>query len=251
MTAPKSVTDALARDGYVVMSYDPAVLAWSKAALAVASAIVAQDPERRHGKTWFVGVDALPNGRDGSIAGVPLRGSWRDYIADPAHWHRAQLSVVYPGYPRQDPDESDAAHRFRRGRDAAHVDGLLPEGPRRRRFLREPHGFVVGIPLNDVDASPLAVWPGSHHVIGAAFAKAFADRPVQSWPRTDVTDIYQAARRDIFESCQRVTLAAQPGEVLLLHRHLLHGVAPWGESTETRPRMIAYFRPLVAFSAWL
>ena len=40
-------------------------------------------------------------------------------------------------------------------------------------------------------------------------------------------------------------LASSPGEAVLLHRHLLHGVAPWGETATAAPegRMIAYLRP--------
>ncbi|MDX8348484.1 hypothetical protein SLH49_10845 [Cognatiyoonia sp. IB215446] len=251
MIASRARSLALARDGYVIVPNDPSVLAWASAANPIAANIVAQNPERRHGNTWFVGVDALPNDHDGSISGALLDGACRDLVSAPTRWHRAQLSIIYPGYPREGSDESAASHRFRRDRDAAHVDGLLPEGRRRHRHLREPHGFVAGIPLDDVDASPLVVWPGSHLMIGATFVKAFAGLPVDRWADEDVTSIYQAARRDIFERCPRIPIRAQPGEVILLHRHLLHGVAPWGESAETRPRMIAYFRPLVAFSDWL
>ena len=91
----------------------------------------------------------------------------------PKAWHPAQLSVIYPGYPRKDPDESEQAHRYRRLHDAAHVDGLLPVGPARRRHLREPHGFILGLPLNRVSASPLVVWEGSQQVMQGAFIKLY------------------------------------------------------------------------------
>jgi hypothetical protein len=63
------------------------------------------------------------------------------------------------------------------------------------------------------------------------------------WAAEDVTDAYVAARRDAFESCPRVPVHAAPGEAYLAHRLVLHGVAPWGESPETEPRVIVYFRP--------
>ena len=245
------VAEALAKNGYVVFPFDPDLAVWAKAAAARAERVLAEATEFRHGGTWFVGVDALPNMPDGSIDGVPLAGAWRGHVAMPDQWHRAQLSVVFPGYPRQDADESDAAHRFRRQRDAAHVDGLLPEGPLRRRHLREPHSFILGLPLNEAEASPLVVYPESHRIIGRAFAQAFDGVPVEDWGDVDITDVYQSARREVFATCARVEVAAKPGQATLLHRHLLHGVAPWDPLCEAQQRMVAYFRPIGSFAQWL
>lgn len=245
------VAEALARDGFAVFPHDPAVLAWADAARDVAIDVLHGPGERRHVGTWFVGVDALPNAADGSIGGVPLAGTWMDHVTLPKTWHSAQLSVIFPGYPRRDPDESEAAHRYRRNRDAAHVDGLLPEGPQRRRHLREPHGFILGLPLNDVASSPLVVWPGSHQVMRDAFAEAFAGAPPEAWGDVDVTDIYQATRRRVFDQCQRVEVRCRPGEAVLMHRHLLHGVAPWQGPSDCAPRMVAYFRPIAPVAYWL
>ena len=238
-------------DGYTVFPYDDAVARWADAAAKVAKSVLAGDVERRHGGTWFVGVDALPNAPDGSVGGVPLGGTWMDHVTSPNAWHRAQLSVIFPGYPRQDPCESNAAQRYRRNRDAAHVDGLLPIGPKRRRYLREPHGFIAGLPLSDVGASPLVVWPGSHEIMQAAFADAFHGHRPSAWAEIDLTKIYQSARRHVFETCSRVLVEAGPGQVILLDRHLLHGVAPWGAATEVSPRTIAYFRPQIDIGHWL
>ncbi len=233
--------------GYVVLPHDDRVLKWAQAAAAAVAKLDTQT--RRHGATWFVGVDALPNESDGSIDGVPLCGAWDDLVQLPDMWHPAQVSIVYPGYPGKDDTESDAAHRFRRDRDAAHLDGLLPEGQDKRRHLREPHGFILGLPLNNVSSSPLVVWPESHRIIKAAFAKAFAGIPADKYGDVDVTEIYQAARRRVFESCDRVEVVARPGETTLMHRHLIHGVAPWqGGST---PRTIAYFRPMIDPANWV
>lgn len=243
-----------------VFAPDPAVARWARAAHAAAIDVTASQPLRarwlRHGGTWFVGVDALPNAPDGSIAGVPLGGAWRAAAKPPARWHRAQLSVVFPGYPGRDPGESDAAHAFRRDRDGAHLDGLLPVGPHKRRHLREPHAFVLGLPLNScgAGASPLVVWEGSEAVIGAAFGAAFAGVPPARWGDIDVTAVYQAARRQVFDLCPRRVIHALPGQAVLMHRMAIHGVAPWVPGADAPPegRMVAYFRPLLDDPAdWL
>lgn len=238
-------------DGFSVIPHDPAVARWAAAAKPAACAVLAKGGERRHCATWFVGVDALPNAPDGSIGGVPLAGTWRDSIEAPPVWHRAQLSVVFPGYPKQDPGESDAAHRFRRDRDAAHVDGLLPEGPQKRRHLREPHGFILGLPLDEVTASPLVVWRGSHEMMRAAFRDAFAGIPPAQWGDLDLTEVYQGARRDVFAHCERIEVVAAPGQAILLDRHILHGVAPWAQDAQGTMRMMAYFRPQIGIADWL
>lgn len=225
--------------GFAVWDDDPAVKDWACAAHRAALRV--DTSTRRHGGTWFVGVAALPNGSDGSIGGVP----WpHRAMCDP--WHRAQLSIVYPGYPKQGAGESDAAHRFRAHRDAAHLDGVLPEGPDKRRHLREPHAFILGVPLNAATASPLVVWEGSHRIMQAAFAKAFAGFDPAQWGDLDVTEIYQSARRSVFETCPRITVPARVGQVIWLQRHMIHGVAPWRGEAPEEGRMIAYFRPVLA-----
>ncbi len=241
-------------DGFRIYAHDDAVLNWSHTVHQVAMKLC-QDPEirtanLRHAATWFVGVDELPNDEDGSVSGVPLAGSWTSDVHAQPHWHRAQISIVYPGYPQQDADESDANHRYRITRKAAHVDGLLPIGPTRRRFLREPHAFIVGLPLNVSDASPLVVWPGSHVVMGDAFRAGIAGGDPAA---IDLTDIYQAARRAVFDQIDPVQVHAEPGQAILLHRHLLHGVDVWHPSAIAPPegRMIAYFRPEFSAAEWL
>ncbi len=245
------VNGDLAQDGFTVFAHDPATARWAEAAGRIGRAVLKQGGDRRHGNTWFVGVDALPNAPDGSVDGVPLSGAWQRFVDAPATWHRAQLSVVFPGYPMQDAGESDAAHAFRKNRDAAHVDGLLPEGPYKRRHLREPHGFILGLPLDTIRASPLVVWSGSHKLMKSAFQQVFSDSAPETWGDMDVTDVYQATRRKIFESCKRVEVLAEPGQAILLDRHILHGVAPWAPSAVGDLRMMAYFRPLVSPAAWL
>lgn len=230
------------KDGFVVFESDPRTLRWAGAARAIAINL-ARDPDirkrnLRHGGTWFVGVDLLPNGPDGSVAGVPFCGPWTAHVPDLPQ-HAAQVSIVYPGYPKQDPGQSAANHRYRVKRMAAHVDGLLPEGAHRRRFAREFHAYVLGVPLNQCDGAPTVVWPGSHRIIQAALQAAIGDANPAD---IDVTEAYHAARRTIIDSCQPVPLRARPGQSFLIHRLALHGTAPW-DGPPDHERMIAFFRP--------
>ena len=231
-----------------------AIAQWAAVAAPIAArTVVASQEAWRAGGTWFVGLDALPNRPDGQIADVEF--PWQDVGLAPVPLHPAQLSVIRPGYPRPDPGESEKSFAFRRVRDAAHLDGLLPVGPDKRRMVKEPHAWILGLPLNraDATAAPLVVWEGSHKVMGAALRAAFAGAtgPLED---IDVTEAYQAARKQVFASCPRVELPGRPGEAVILHRHLIHGVAPWAEgATSDAPgRMVAYFRPLCASVAdWM
>lgn len=241
--------------GWQRIGPDQRLAAWAAAALPVAKAVLAASEEAwRCGGTWFVGVDALPNDAGGAVGGVAF--PWAALPLVPAALHGAQLSVIRPGYPQPSPTESPAAFRYRRDRDAAHLDGLLAIGPEKRRMVKEPHGWILGLPLNETapDASPLVVWEGSHEVMRAGLLAAFAGHPPESWGNVDITDAYQAARSRVFETCRRVLLPARPGEATLLHRLCLHGVAPWAgaASAPDAGRIIAYFRPQMATVAeWI
>ena len=250
--------------GFLTFEAEPAVLGWAAAALPFALAAV-QDPAQAHwlrcGGTWFVGVNSLPNDAEGRVGDGPaLEGAAMDFIRRELGFslplHRAQISVCYPGYPKPSDEESEAAFRFRLKRDAAHVDGLLAEGPLKQRYLREPHAYILGLALTaqSAGAAPLTVWDGSHLMMQDTFAKAFRDHAPGDWPQVDVTAAYQDARRAVFAACPRIELPLQPGEAVLLHRHLLHGVAPWAQGAEAGPegRMIAYYRPAFPYPAdWL
>lgn len=246
---------ALFDKGWAVFPSEPAVLKWAEAARDVALKCVAKpDAQNKWLQcegTWFVGVDTLPNGADGAVDGSgPLCGAAYDkarQIYGELPLHRGQVSVIYPGYPRPRQGENQTAFQYRLKRDAAHVDGLLAVGPARQRMLKERHGYILGLPLTgcDTGASPLVIWEDSHHVMRAAFAAAFKGVAQENWADIDLTNIYQAARRAVFEHCPRVTVTAQPGAAYLIHRHALHGIAPWQEAAKAPPegRMIAYFRP--------
>ena len=239
--------------GWIKFPFDPALAAWVDAARVAADAAVA-DPEMQRiwlqcEGTWFVGVDALANDATGAVNGSGrLTGKAVRFIdenlAGLPPLHRAQISVIYPGYPKPRAGESETAFRFRKNRDAAHVDGILPDGLARRRKLIEPHNFVLGIPLNAcaVGAGPLVVWPDSPDIIRRHLSVALSQVDPKQWSDLDITEAYQAARREVFATCQRLELPAKPGEAYLLHRLALHGVAPW-RSTSSECRMVAYFRP--------
>jgi len=242
--------------GWCRFDYDPELYRWVEAALAPARATL-QDPRLgkwlRYQGTWFAGVNALPNDAHGAVgASGPLRGAAVEFIARELGltdfaWDAAQVSICYPGYPLPMPGESPGRARFRRERDAAHVDGLLPEGPGRRRHLREHHGFILGIPMVefDTDASPFVVWEGSQEIVREHFSRRFAGLTTELWGQQDITEIYHAAREQALVECERVELHARPGEAFLAHRLILHGMAPWraGADAGVDGRMICYFRP--------
>ncbi len=198
--------------------------------------------------TWFVGVDALNNDSVGTLPdGTALPKALARDLSNSFGvypFHKAQVSVATPGYPKPRVGESEAGFRYRLNRAAAHVDGVKPEGPERRRMIKEPHAYVLGLPLNDAppEAAPLVVWQGSHEIMRRAINDALSPHPTETWGDVDITDIYQAARREVFETCPRVPIHARPGEGYLMHRLSLHGVAPW-QGPDHGDRRIAYFRP--------
>lgn len=250
-----SLLDQFLSRGWLTFPFDAAIAQWASAALPAAKAS-ACDPAQAHwlrcGGTWFVGVDALPNDERGRVEDGPaLEGTVMDFIRNglglDLPLHRAQVSVCYAGYPKPYEGELQTAYSYRLKRDAAHVDGLHAEGPERRRFLKEPHAYILGLPLNHShpEAAPLVVWDGSHRIMSRLFAEIYAGLPPDRWHAIDVTEAYQAARREAFTTCERIPLPVVPGQATLLHRHVLHGVAPWGETAGANEdgRIIAYFRP--------
>jgi hypothetical protein len=251
--------------GWCLLGHDAVLAGWVDATLPAARATVT-DPTNaqwlRYQSTWFAGVNVLPNDDRGAVpGGKPLAGEAVDVIKrelglGQIDWDKAQVSVCYPGYPQPMQGETDAQHRFRRDRDAAHVDGLLGLGTPKRRFLKEPHQFILGIPMVQASAgaSPFVIWEGSHEIIREAFRSAFAGHPAATWPDIDITEIYVDARKQCFDTCKRVEIHARPGEAYIAHRLSLHGVAPWHDSATAGPdgRMICYFRPAMDdLEAWL
>jgi len=233
----------------------PGSRAWAAAARAIASGLI-DEPARahwwRHGGTWFAGVDALQTDGSGAIAGQDLPPEAMQGLLSAGGvcpLHPAQLSVVRPGYPQDDGRETPAATRYRRKRDGAHLDGLLPVGPDRRRMLKEPHAIILGIALTAVseDTSPLIVWEGSHRKIPTLYRRDADAIQKVDFRDIDVTEAYARLRRDIFGTCPRRSVTARAGDMIWVHRHALHGIAPWGAngSGALGERMIAWFRPLL------
>ena len=262
MDSTNTQTQQFLDKGWTRFPPSPELDAWIAAARPAAAA-VATSPEHadwhRHGGTWFVGVNALPNDAAGTLReGPPLAGPAVDFalgLTAPyrAAWDKGQVSICFPGYPQRDPDQSEASHRYRLVRDAAHVDGLHAEGPERRRLVREFHGFILGIPLAAVQEghSPVVVWEGSHHIMRAAFADALRGVDPALWADVDITETYHAARRRCFESCKRVEVTTAPGQTYVIHRLALHGMAPWTAEAGA-PRTVIYFRPVLPNPvAWL
>lgn len=241
--------------GWCAFPAEPAVSAWAAHARKAAR-LTLSDPANagqwQCDGTWFVGLEALANDAAGQLeGGPPLCGEAVTFAAGQAGGlpplHRAQVSVIRPGYPRPREGETEAAAGYRLRRDAAHVDGVLGLGTPKRRFIKEPHAFVLGLPLNKAspDAAPMVIWEGSHEIMRAAFRTVLQDHPPGAWGEVDVTAAYQAARRTCFEDCRRVAVHVDPGCAYVVHRLALHGVSPWGEKAGADPegRMIAYLRP--------
>lgn len=241
--------------GWAIIGPDPRIAAWAAAAHPVACSAIDERPDDwRCGGTWHAGVDALPNASDGAAGGVAF--PWAAIGLAPVPLHAGQVSVIRPGYPQPWAGETEAAFGYRLRRDAAHVDGILPIGPARQRMIREPHAWILGIPLNACSkgASPLVVWEGSHHIMRAALLAACTGVAERDWGQIDLTAPYQAARKRVFAECPRRLIPVTQGQATLIHRLCLHGMAPWDDDamSPTEGRMIAYFRPMLrSVAAWL
>ena len=260
----RSDVDVLAETGWLKFRHDSLLEGWVNAvrpaAIRISTDPAARQRWLRHGGTWFAGVSILGNRPDGSVGrSMPLSGRAVSFIErsfGPNAWDPGQVSVCYRGYPARDPGESASSHRYRRDRDAAHVDGLHPVGPRRRRHLREHHRFILGIPLTDPPprAAPFVVWEGSHEIVRTMFRNALQGIEPEDWRDADITEAYHEARREVWSRCERREIPARPGEAFVVHRMALHGMAPWPESLlgPAEGRIVAYFRPAgCATRAWL
>ena len=122
--------------------------------------------------------------------------------------------MVYPGYPKPRSRESEAAFRFCKIHDLAHIDEILPHGPTRRRKLIEPHALILGVLLNEcaAGASLLVVWPTSPDIICRHLTAAFLQVDAATWVDLDITAAYQAAQQEVFATWQRLELHVKPGK---------------------------------------
>jgi hypothetical protein len=239
--------------GWIKFEYDQRIVRWAKVAN---SKIIAKQKNKEIFEngltcqgTWFVGVDALDNNPDGTLDEVPLQGPFENLMKrSTVHGlHPAQVSIIFEGYPKPRDQESESSFNFRHKRDAAHIDGLIADFPGGPRKLKEPHAYVLGIPLNQVPkgASPVVVWEGSHHLISEAFERFFLNRTPHEWRDIDIREVYFETRKSIFKKCIRRILHANVGESYMVHRLCLHGISPWNSKIKNfyAGRRIAYFRP--------
>ncbi len=259
-----SLAAEFALTGFIRFGVDTALLDWLKIAGPAALA-TRHDPAfaewLRCEETWFVGVNALANDGQGALNGSgALSGRAVGFIRNNlgfggGAFDRGQVSICYPGFPKPQDGETAGAFAYRRDRDGAHVDGLHPVGPERRRKVQECQGFLLGLPVTTTNAlaAPLVVWQGSHKIMQAMFVSELAGVAPADWHKVDLTQAYHAARRQVFETCARVVVHARPGEAYVLHRFALHGVSQWqtGAVAPETGRAILYFRPEIDQQDWL
>ena len=239
--------------GWVKFKFDERVVRWANAANLKITAKLKNkeifDNNLTCRGTWFVGVDALENDTDGALGEISLSGPFESLMkhTETRGLHATQVSIIFEGYPKPRDQESESSFNFRLKRDAAHVDGLIADFPGGPRKLKEPHAYVLGIPLNQAPkgASPVVVWEGSHHLISKAFNSLFLKRDPEKWKDLDVREVYMQTRKSIFEHCKRRVLHANLGESYMIHRLCLHGISPWDFEIKNfnEGRKIAYFRP--------
>ncbi len=93
--------------GWQRIGPDPRIAAWAAAALPVARAAVrASAEEWRCGGTWFVGVDALPNGPEGQVGGAPFPWAALPLAPEPCtgrSFRSSARAIRSPGRARTSP----------------------------------------------------------------------------------------------------------------------------------------------------
>ena len=187
-----------------------------------------------------------------SLGVPPLGGAPLRFLAEALGFaglafDRAQLSVCFPGYPRQ-------GARGDRGRLRLSLASATP--PMSTGCGARCRARADGGSRRPTASSSACRWwrpirPRARSRSGRARTRscaapsreAFAGAPPERWREIDVTEAYQEARQRCFETCARVPLPARRGESTIVHRLALHGVAPWTAPANAPPRAIAYFRP--------
>lgn len=109
-----------------------------------------------------------------------------------------------------------------------HLDGMYTpyNGVPKGKILS--FTMLLGVALSPVTtpfAGNLTVWPGSHHIYRRYFAERGPDALLEGMPPVDLPEPEQ--------------ILAQPGDVILAHYELGHGVAL---NTAPFPRYAIYFR---------
>ena len=253
------------RCGWAVVHEDSGMSKWivtaKKSVLKRLNSNQLDTKQFKCGGKWFVGVNFLDNDKNGRLDNFEFDGiavrAIKDHFGELfKFWDKAQVSICYEGYPKPSDDETSAAFAFRKNKFGAHVDGILPIGKSKRRYAREFHTFILGIPLEsyDIFAAPLVVWEGSHQIVRGYLSKKLLNTSVKSWKNIDITQTYHEARKEIFLKCRKKIIMVPAGGSYILHRLALHGVMPWKKTgdLEANSRKIVYFRPVLkAPQLWL
>ena len=130
--------------GYKEFGYNEQIAKWAECANKEGNEILADPAQLQKWLqcegTWFVGVDVLSNDSSGDFTNAKLPNVFKSFMdkINLKPYHKAQLSVIFPGYPKPRIGDSEAAFEYRRKRDAAHVDGLLPIGEEKDDILSSP-----------------------------------------------------------------------------------------------------------------
>ncbi len=180
------------------------------------------NPVNRHGaalrRHLVRGCRRTPQRRDGAVpGGPPFLARPMEFIKNDLRFapplHRAQVSVCYPGYPRTSPDETPAAFGFRLNRDASpcrRASGGRPGSP---PLPERAAAYIWGFRSRKPVRMPRrwSLWQGSHRHMGKVFTEALANKAQAEWPGIDLTEAYQAARREVFASLPEGGLANEAG----------------------------------------
>lgn len=109
-----------------------------------------------------------------------------------------------------------------------HLDGMYSphNGVPKGQILN--FTMLLGVALSEVSlpyAGNLTVWPGSHHLYERYFRERGPDALLEGMPKVDLPEPVQ--------------ILAKPGDVILAHYELAHGVA---SNVSAYPRYAIYFR---------
>lgn len=107
---------------------------------------------------------------------------------------------------------------------------------------RKAGGMVASwIALDPVTSSngPLRYWPGSHRIPPYRFSHGATNAVAEEMPGFEAFIDREVARRGL----SPVSLAAEPGDVVVWHSQLLHGGCPIDDPEQTRRSLVThYFR---------
>ena len=133
--------------GWERFGHDPALESWARTANGFAEKAM-QDAAHAQWwdceDTWFIGVDALENDETGRLpegTGLPgwlMSDLYKSYGRYPLH--KAQISVIRPGYPKPRSGESEAAFVARR---AEELEALIRKFNADAKIIRTQHSKVA------------------------------------------------------------------------------------------------------------